>query len=201
MRIQSLLFCLTILFMSSSLMAQGYKPGDKASGFTLKNVDGKMISTKDFNNAKGFIVVFSCNHCPYVKAYEGRMEALNKMYAAKGYPVIAINSNDAVQYPEDSFENMQRNSKQKGFTFPYLFDETQDVAYNYGALKTPHVYVLEKKGEDLLVRYVGAIDDNTESHEKVQKRYVEDAVNALLAGKTVAIPETKAIGCSVKYRK
>ncbi len=195
------LFLLVMLMSSSIFKTDGLKPGDPARDFKLRNVDDKFVSLKDFKNAKGFIVIFSCNHCPYVKAYESRMEALNKLFAPKGYPVIAINSNDVSRYPEDSFENMQRNAKQKGFTFPYLFDETQEIAHFYGALKTPHVYVLEKRGDDLVVKYVGAIDDNTQDAEKVEKRYVEDAVNALLAGKTVKIQETKAIGCGIKWKE
>jgi peroxiredoxin len=194
-------FSFLLILLIQSVFAQGFKPGDKASSFKLKNIDNNFVSLEDYKDAKGFIVVFSCNHCPYVKAYESRIEALNKQYASKGYPVIAINSNDVESYPDDSFENMQRNSKQKGFTFPYVIDETQEVAKAYGALKTPHVYVLQKKGNDYIVRYVGAIDDNTESAEKAHKKYVEDAVNALLAGKEVIVKETKAIGCGVKWKK
>jgi len=178
----------------------GLVPGDHAKDFQLKNIDGKMVSMSDYKEAKGFIILFSCNHCPYVKAYESRIEALNKMFASKGYPVIAINSNDPVQYPDDSFENMQKNAKQKGFTFPYLVDESQEIAKSYGAIKTPHVYVLERKDKNLIVRYVGAIDDNTHAPENVSKRYVEDAVNALLAGKSVKIQSSKAIGCSIKWK-
>jgi peroxiredoxin len=179
---------------------EGLAPGDQAKDFKLKNIDGNMVSMADYKNAKGFIVVFSCNHCPYVKAYEGRIEALNKMYEAKGFPVIAINPNDPVQYPEDSFENMQRNAKQKGFSFPYLMDESQEVAKSYGALKTPHVYVLERKDKNYIVRYVGAIDDNTHAPENVTKKYVEDAVNAIMAGRTVKIQSSKAIGCGIKWK-
>lgn len=196
----SVFLLLTIFMLSFNTMDNGLKPGDQAKDFSLKNVDGKMLSLSDFDDAKGFIVIFSCNHCPYVKAYESRMEALNKKFAPKGFPVVAINSNDVSQYPEDSFENMQRNARQKGFTFPYLFDESQEVAKFYGALKTPHVYLLEKKGGKLLVKYVGAIDDNTHEPDKVSKRYVEDAVNAILIGDAVKVKETKAIGCGIKWK-
>lgn len=186
--------------LSFDFLDKGLKPGEQARDFKLKNVDGKMLSLSDFKEAKGYILIFSCNHCPYVKAYESRMEALNKKFAPKGFPVIAINSNDVSQYQEDSFENMQRNAKQKGFTFPYLIDENQEVAKFYGAMKTPHVYLLEKKGDKLMVRYVGAIDDNTQNPEQVEKKYVEDAVNAILAGEAVKVKETKAIGCSIKWK-
>jgi len=197
MKFCGLLFMLMLTFLKSP---EGLIPGDQAKDFQLKNIDGKMVSMADYKNAKGFIVVFSCNHCPYVKAYEGRIEALNKMYESKGFPVIAINPNDPVQYPEDSFENMQRNAQQKGFSFPYLMDESQEVAKNYGALKTPHVYVLERKDKNYIVRYVGAIDDNTHVPENVTKKYVEDAVNAIMAGKTVKIQSSKAIGCGIKWK-
>jgi peroxiredoxin len=195
-------FCgLLLMFMLTFFKSpEGLAPGDQAKDFKLKNIDGNMVSMADYKNAKGFIVVFSCNHCPYVKAYEGRIEALNKMYEAKGFPVIAINPNDPVQYPEDSFENMQRNAKQKGFSFPYLMDESQEVAKSYGALKTPHVYVLERKDKNYIVRYVGAIDDNTHAPENVTKKYVEDAVNAIMAGRTVKIQSSKAIGCGIKWK-
>lgn len=178
----------------------GYKVGDTARDFKLKNIDGKMVSLADYEDAKGFIVIFSCNHCPYVKAYESRIVALDKKYADLGYPVIAINANDPEAYPSDNYENMQKNAKEKGFTFPYLVDETQEIAKTYGAQKTPHVYVLKKTGKELKVQYIGAIDDNTESPEKVKTTYVENAVNALLAGKEVPVKETKAIGCTIKWK-
>lgn len=193
-----MLFFASLLFTGAG--NGGYKPGDKARDFNLKNIDGKMISLADYKDAKGFIVIFSCNHCPYVKAYEQRMVELDKKFAPKGFPVIAINPNDPEAYPSDSYENMIKNAKEKGFTFPYLVDETQEIARAYGAQKTPHVYVLEKTKEGNIVRYIGAIDNNVESPEKVTKRYVEETVNALLAGKQVPVEETKAVGCSVKWK-
>jgi peroxiredoxin len=178
-----------------------YKVGDKAEGFTLKNVDGKMVSLADYKKAKGFIVVFTCNHCPYAKAYEQRIIDLDKKYAAKGYPVIAINSNDAVQYPDDSFENMAKRAKDKKYSFPYLYDESQDIAKKFGALKTPHVYILKKDKETLKVEYIGAIDDNSEDAAQVKVKYAENALEELLAGKEVTTKETKAIGCGIKFKK
>lgn len=197
MKLIGILLMVLVSFFTNN---DGLTPGDQAKDFQLKNIDGNMVSLANYKDAKGFIVVFSCNHCPYVKAYESRIEALNVKYATKGYPVIAINSNDPIQYPDDSFENMQKNAKQKGFTFPYLFDESQEVAKSYGAVKTPHVYVLERKEKNLIVRYVGAIDDNTHAPENVSKKYVEDAVNALLAGKSVKVQSSKAIGCGIKWK-
>lgn len=193
---------LSIFFtVSFNLFSQGYKAGDIASDFLLKNIDGKNVSLSQFENAKGFIVVFSCNHCPYVKKYEGRIDELNKQYSGLGYPVVAINSNDADNYPEDNFQNMQKNAKEKNFSYPYLHDESQEVAKKYGALKTPHVYVLEKTAKGLVVKYIGAVDDNVEDGSKAQKKYVEDAVNALLEKNTVKIKETKAIGCGIKWKE
>ncbi len=194
-----------LLFFSVSIFSiaqtTGYQPGDKAIDFSLKNIDGKNVSLKNYADAKGYIIVFTCNHCPYAKAYEGRIEELNKKYASKGYPVIAINPNDPVAYPEDSYQNMQKNAAEKHFTFPYLLDETQNIAKAYGALKTPHVYILKKVNNDLIVKYVGAIDDNSESAQDVKKKYAENALNELLQDKTVKEPETKAIGCGIKWKK
>lgn len=181
--------------------APGYVPGDKAIDFKLKNVDGKMVSLSDYKDAKGFFVIFTCNHCPFSKAYEDRINDLNKKYASKGYPVIAINPNDKDVQPADSFEKMVERAKEKKFTFPYLVDETQEIAQAYGATKTPHVFLLQKSGSDLVVKYVGAIDDNTDEPSAVKSKYAEDAADALLQNKEVSVPATKAIGCTIKWRK
>lgn len=188
-------------FTANTLAHDGYHIGDNATDFKLKNVDGKMVSMADYSSAKGFIITFTCNHCPYAIAYEDRILALDKKYASLGYPVIAINPNDAVQYPEEVFGSMQVRAEDKNFTFPYLVDETQDIAKKYGALKTPHIFVVQKEGKKLVVKYIGAIDDNWEDVSAVKEKYVENAVNNLLAGKPVAVTETKAIGCSVKWKK
>ena len=177
---------------------EGYSIGDKATDFKLVNVDKRFVSLADFKEAKGFIVIFTCNHCPFSVAYENRIIELDKKFKPKGYPVIAINPNDPKSYPEDSFENMKVRAKQKGFTFPYLFDNGQHIYPQYGATKTPHVYVLEKSTEGNIVQYIGAIDNNYKNPEKADKKYVENAVEALLEGKEVPIKETKAIGCSIK---
>ncbi|MDP4240939.1 MAG: thioredoxin family protein [Bacteroidota bacterium] len=177
---------------------KGYKIGDAATDFKLKNVDGKMVSLSDYRDAKGFIVIFTCNHCPYAKAYENRIMGLNHKYAPKGYPVIAINPNDPKVEPQDSFEGMQQRAKEKGFTFPYLFDEGQKIYPQYGATRTPHVFVLQKENGKSRIRYIGAIDNNYSDANDVSRRYVEDAVDALLAHKPVKQPTTVAIGCSIK---
>ncbi len=190
-----------LLVSSLALLAGGVKVGEVAPPFSLKNVDGKLISLSSYKDSKGLIVIFTCNHCPYAKMYEDRIIALHQKMAPKGFPVVAINPNDPQIVPEDSYENMQKRAKEKGYPFPYLFDETQEVARAYGATKTPHVYLLRREGDKFTVAYIGAIDDSPNEPQKVQRRYVEEAIEAILAGKPVSPSETKAIGCSVKYRR
>lgn len=192
------LIAVALVGLISAFTNPGYKIGDSATDFSLKNVDGRMVSLKDFKDAKGFIVIFTCNHCPFAKAYEDRIIALDKKYAKAGYPVIAINPNNPEKQKDDSFELMQVRAKKKGFTFPYLFDDGQKIYPQYGATKTPHIYILQKTTSGNIVKYIGAIDDNYEDESAVKNKYVEDAVNALLKGKEVNIKETKAIGCSIK---
>jgi len=176
----------------------GYAVGDVATDFELKNIDDAMVSLANYKDAKGFIVIFTCNHCPYSVAYEDRIIELDKMFRSKGYPVVAINPNNPKAYPDDSFDNMKVRAKDKGFTFPYLFDDGQKIYPQYGATKTPHVYILEKTGKGNIVRYIGAIDNNYKDASAADKKYVEDAVNALLSGNKVPVEVTKAIGCSIK---
>ena len=178
----------------------GYKIGDEATDFALKGTDDKTYSLAQFKDAKGFIVIFTCNHCPYAKAYEERIVALDKKYKDLGYPVIAINPNDPAAQPEDSFELMKQRAKEKGFTFPYLIDEGQKIYPQYGATKTPHVYILQKESDKNIVKYIGAIDNNHENANDVTEKYVEAAVDALLAYKDIAVKETKAIGCTIKVK-
>lgn len=176
----------------------GYEVGDVATDFKLENIDGKMVSLADFKDAKGFIVVFTCNTCPYAVAYEDRVEALNKKYAKKGYPVVAIMPNNTDVKPGDNMAAMKVRAKEKGFTFPYLMDKGQKIYPQYGATKTPHVYVLQKTKKGNVVKYIGAIDDNYKDASAVNTKYVEDAVDALMAGKDVKTSKTRAIGCSIK---
>jgi peroxiredoxin len=196
------LFSTAVLIMSKVAWADGpYKPGDFADDFTLKNVSGSEVSLSGIANTKGFIVIFMCNTCPVVKAYEERIIDLNNKFSARGYPVIAINSNDKNVSPGDSYEEMQRLAKNKGYAFQYLYDESQEVTRKYGATNTPHVYVLSKKEGRLKVEYVGAIDNNSGDASMADKKYVEDAVNELLMGGQVAVTQTKAIGCGIKWKK
>lgn len=176
----------------------GYDIGDIATDFRLKNIDGNMVSLSDYKEAKGFIVIFTCNTCPYAVAYEDRIVALDKKYASKGYPVIAIMPNNTEVKPEDSMEHMQARAKAKGFTFPYLMDEGQKIYPQYGATKTPHVYLLQKTQKGNQVKYIGAIDDNYQDAAAVNVKYLEDAVDALLAGKEIKETKTRAIGCTIK---
>lgn len=178
-----------------------YKIGDIATDFNLKNVDNKMISMANYKEAKGFFVIFHCNQCPYSKAYENRIIALNAKYASKGLPVITINPNDPAINPEDSFEKMKIRAKQEKYTFPYLVDDTQEIAKAYGAKATPHVYLLKKTDEGLVVSYTGAIDNDTENVNDAKIKYAENAADVLLAGKEIELTQTKAIGCSIKWKK
>ncbi|MCU0438074.1 MAG: thioredoxin family protein [Raineya sp.] len=197
----SILAMALLLFVNATNKG-GYKPGDKVKDFNLKNIDGNMVSLKSMKDVKGAIVVFTCNHCPFSKMYEDRIIALDAQFKSKGYPVVAINPNDVKAEPDDSFENMIVRAKEKGFTFPYLVDETQGVATAFGATNTPHVFVLEKdKKANFVVRYVGAIDDSPKDATKATVKYVEDAINNLLSGKKVEKDQAKAIGCTIKWKK
>jgi peroxiredoxin len=202
MKIKNNLFVLAsmALLLSVGFRGAAYGPGDTATDFNLIGTDGNKHSLTAQSNAKGFIVVFTCNHCPFAKLYEDRIIALDKKYKTLGYPVVAINPNDTAQYPEDNMENMKIRAAEKGFTFPYLWDETQTVAKAYGAEKTPHVYILQRSEGKLLVKYVGAIDNNSKDAAAADQKYVENALDQLLAGKEVAVKSTKAIGCSIKWK-
>jgi peroxiredoxin len=192
------LISLAVILVSGKPMK--YEIGDAVANFRLKNVDGKMIALSDYTSAKGVIVIFDCNTCPYSKAYNDRIIGLNKKYSGKGFPVIAINANDPQISPGDSFEEMASQAKRKKYDFPYLIDESQTVARSFGATNTPHVFVLQKTGNDFKVAYIGTIDNNSRDASSVTKKYVEEAVDALLSGQSVAKPNTKAIGCGIKWK-
>ena len=174
--------------------------GDVAPDFSLKNVDETMVSFSNYPEAKGFIVIFSCNHCPYVIAYEDRIIDLHKKYAPLGYPVIAINPNDPEVSKGDSFEDMKQRAQEKKFPFVYLFDEGQQVYPKYGATRTPHVFIVNKEKSGNIIRYIGTIDDNYENPDAVTKKYVENALDSLLAGKEISESKTVAIGCTIKTK-
>jgi peroxiredoxin len=193
----SLLLFISFLFTNSTTY-QGYDIGDLATDFKLENIDGKFVSLSDFKDAKGFIVVFTCNTCPYAVLYEDRIEELNKKYAIQGYPVIAIMPNNVETKPGDSMESMRKRALSKGFTFPYLMDVGQKIYPLYGATKTPHVYVLESTSSGPIVRYIGGIDDNYKDASLVKTNYVEEAIESLKNGVAIKQTKTKAIGCSIK---
>ncbi|WP_406684385.1 thioredoxin family protein [Seonamhaeicola sp. MEBiC1930] len=195
----ALVAILTLAFtLPNSYSGQGYKIGDIAEDFSLENIDGNMVSLSDYKDAKGFIVTFTCNTCPFAVAYEDRLVALDKKYASKGYPVIAIMPNNTDVKPGDNMDAMKKRAEDKGFTFPYLMDKGQKIYPKYGATKTPHIYILEKTKMGNVVKYIGSIDDSPRNPKGVQVKYVENAVDALLGGEEVEIKETKAIGCSIK---
>jgi peroxiredoxin len=194
-RVLTMLAVVTLL-VAAAPMKQGYDIGDTVADFKLKNVDGKKVALADFKSAKGFIVIFDCNTCPVSKAYNERIIALHKKYASQGFPVLAINPNDPEVSAGDSFEKMIDYARKKGYEFPYLVDETQEVAKAFGATNTPHVFVLTK---ELKVAYIGSID-NSRDESKITKKFVEEAVDALLKGQEVPTPKTKALGCTIKWK-
>lgn len=185
-------------FSNYSEETSGYTIGDEIINFNLKNVDNTMVSLDDYPESKGFIIIFTCNTCPFSVANEDRIIALDQEFKLKGYPVIAINPNNPKVKPGDSFEKMQKRSRDKGFTFPYLLDEGQKIYPIFGATKTPHVYLVQKENGKNIVKYIGAIDDNVRDASNVKEHFVSNAVNELLNGKEVTVKETKAIGCSIK---
>ena len=193
-----LVAALTLLSAATLPFNNGLKPGDKAPDFKLKNVDDRMVSLADFKEAKGFIVTFTCNTCPYAVMYEDRLIELHNKFAPLGYPVIAIQPNDPAAQPGDAFDKMKERAKEKGFPFVYLFDEGQKIYPMYGASRTPEIYLLDKS---LTVRYTGAIDDNAQNADAVTVRYVEDAIAALEKGKQPEPATVKAIGCTIKVKK
>ena len=199
-----LLSAICVVVLSSFILSvnesigKGYHIGSEVADINLLNVDNKMVSFSDFPDAKGFIVIFTCNTCPFAVASEDRINALDAEFKTKGYPVIAINPNNPEVQPDDTFVLMQQKAKAKDFTFPYLYDESHRVYAEFGAAKTPHVYLLQKENGKNIVKYIGAIDDNVRKASSVKDRFLANAIYELLAGKEVTVKETKAIGCSVK---
>lgn len=177
---------------------EGYQIGDLAEDFSLPNVDGKRVSLSDYPDAKGFLVIFTCNECPYAIAYQDRIIALDRTYGPLGVPVIAIQPNDPVAKPGESMERMRIRSAQKRYPFPYLLDLGQEVYPRYGATRTPQVFLLERTQGGNIVRYIGAIDDNYRDPAQVEDTFAADAVDALLAGREIDPEITVAIGCSIR---
>lgn len=200
--IKSILLFAVVLITTAAFTIKtekGYAIGDRIEDFSLKNIDDKMVSLSDYPKAKGFIIIFTCNMCPYSVANEDRINGLDQKYKSKGFPVIVINPNDPAAMPGDGFPEMKIRAKEKGFSFPYLFDEGQKVYPKFGATRTPHVFIVSKPA--MKVEYIGAIDDSSRNPDAVKTKYVENVVDDLIAGKTPALRETRAIGCSIKTLK
>lgn len=204
MKTLKIVFCLALVVLFGAFtyspreLNAGYGIGDYATDFYLENIDGQMISLSNYKDAKGFLVIFTCNTCPYAVAYEDRIIALDKKYEKLGVPVIAINPNNPAVQPKDDMDHMRKRAKDKGFSFPYVLDKGQKVYPVYGATRTPHVFLLEHTENGNLVRYIGTIDDNYANEEAVETKYVEDAVDAMLEGRKIEVEQTRALGCSIK---
>lgn len=168
-----------------------------APDFSLKDVHDKIYTLNSFSGKNILIIIFSCNHCPYVQAYEDRIMLLQKEFEKDGVQIVAINSNDDAKYPDDSFDEMKKRAANKKFNFPYLRDETQDIAKAYGATHTPQIFLFDK---DRKLKYQGKIDDNWQESEKVKSAYLRDAILEVLNKKEVSVPETFSIGCTIKWK-
>jgi peroxiredoxin len=173
------------------------KPGDTLIPFSLQGVDDKTYASSDLAQAEALVVIFSCNHCPYVRAWEDRMVQIQADYADKGGRLVAINSNDPRKYPADSFPEMKVRAEEKGFNFPYLHDKTQEIAHRYGAERTPEVFLFDKGG---VLKYHGAIDDNYDDPSAVGSQYLRDALDAVLADQDPQVAQTPPVGCTIKWK-
>ncbi len=171
--------------------------GSKAPDFNLPATDGKLYSLDSFNNKRFLIIIFSCNHCPYVQAYEDRIIEIQNDFN-QTLSVAAISSNETDNYPEDSFDKMKERSELKKFNFPYLWDESQDVAKAYGATHTPEIFLFD---EERKLAFHGKIDDNWQDPKSVKSKYLRNALEELIAGKKVSVPETFTIGCTIKWKR
>ncbi len=192
---------LILLLLTGQLQAQtGYSLGDAVTNFTVKATDGRPVSLADYASQKGIIVIFTSNHCPFSRTYEERVQALNQRFAPLGYPVLAIMGDDPAVYEEDSFANMKRRVTEQNYSYSYAMDESQQVVRRFGASRTPQAFVLKRERDQFVLEYMGAIDDNPQDRAGVQRQYVTDAVTSLLAGRPVATPITKAVGCAIKLR-
>ncbi len=188
------------LFFAGAPTSSTYELGDAVNDFTLTGVKGESITLSKYAG-NGAILIFDCNTCPYSKAYRERIKALNVKYASKGYPVIAINPNDPEKSPGDTFEAMKKYAKEHNYEHAYVQDADQSVARAFGASNTPHVFVVKKESGKFILSYIGAIDNNSRDASAADKKYLEDAVDALLSGKQPELTKTKAIGCTIKWKE
>jgi peroxiredoxin len=194
--------CTILFFIGTGLVTTSYQSESSLviPDFSLRNVDGKIISTADYKDAKGFIVIFTCNHCPFAKLYTKRMNDLSEKYSALNVPLIAINSMDTLIYAEESFSKMKLKATKDSFKFPYLQDANQSVGKRFGAEHTPTAFVIWEEDNQWKIKYKGAIDDNGEN-PKIANSFIANAVDDLLGGKAVSNPETQSFGCAIFYRK
>jgi peroxiredoxin len=186
--------------IESVLQTSGYRIGDAVNDFSLKNTNGGTLSLSNYANAKGVIVVFTSNHCPFAKAYEDRIIALNNKFSSQNFPVIAINPSDPGTQQDDTFDKMKERASSKNYQHPYLADDSQQTAKAFGVARTPQAFVLQRSGGKFIVKYIGMIDDNPQDPAGASKFYVEDAVSNLLGDKPVVTTITKPIGCAIKWR-
>jgi len=194
------LLVLFFVFGFAFKISDGLEIGDVATEFKLKNIDGNFVALSDYKKEKGIILVFTCNTCPYSEMYEQRIIDLDNKYKSLGFPVVAVNPNDPIKQPGDALEEMVKLAKKKNYPFPYLVDETQNVTRSYGATNTPQVYVIEKRNDVFIVKYIGAIDNNTKDGKLATQHYVASAIDALIESKEVVVTSTKAIGCTIKWK-
>lgn len=206
MKLASMVSAIAIVSGAAAVATAGESTGGIAIGTKvpaavaktkMKNVDGKMLSITDVTGKAGTLVVFTCNHCPFAKAWEQRIVELGNTYSGKGVGVILVNANDPTRHAEDGFEGMQARSKSLGMKIPYVVDETSGVAKAFGASVTPEAFLFDKTGK---LAYHGAVDDNRNEPDKVKTRYLKDALDAVVAGKAPAVAETKGLGCGIKFR-
>jgi peroxiredoxin len=181
-----------------SLMGVSLQIGDPAPDFTLPGVDSRTYALQTFADKLVLVVIFSCNHCPYVQAYEDRLIALQRDYADRSVQLVAINSNDELAYPEDNLSNMTARARIKGFNFPYLRDASQHAAATYGATHTPQLFVFDRARR---LAYTGKIDDNWQDAQRVSRHFLRETLEALLRGETPATATTHAIGCTIKWAR
>ncbi len=191
-------FAILMMFIGASAFKSD--SGKAISDFNLRNTNGKSVSLSDYRNAKGFIVIFTCNHCPFAKLYSKRINDLSAKYSALNVPLIAINSMDTLIYKEESFAKMKLKAKGDKFNFPYLQDAMQVVGKNFEADHTPSAFVIWKENNQWKIKYKGCIDDNGENPQ-LAKSFISNAVDDLLRGKSVTNPETESFGCKIFYRK
>jgi len=191
-----------LILLVLAITSTGFKSniGRSVTDFSLRNTDGKLVSTADYKAAKGFIIIFTCNHCPFAKLYAKRMNALNIKYSALNVPLVAVNSMDTLIYKEESLADMKLKVERDSLNFPYLQDAFQTVGKQFGAEHTPTAYVIWKENDQWTIKYSGSIDDNGENSQ-IATPFIVLAVDELLKGLPVSVPETESFGCAIFYRK